>query len=104
MKIEIKEQNYKQLLQCVYLGNLIVNGYAEAGKENREFSEFAESVFKQASSALPGESKFRLQKMPTQKSEDTKLSDLKDYLYDCVKDYYAKHLKCAFSEIVDYTY
>lgn len=104
MKIEIKEENYIQLLQCVYLGNLIVNGYAKTDRGNREFSDFTENVLRQAAKALPDESAFAFEKMPVKKSDDRKLSDLKDLLYDSVKDFYAEHLKRAFSEIVDSTY
>lgn len=104
MKIEIKQENYKQLLQCVYLGNLIINGYAKVGEEIREYSDFAENVLKQASSALSGASKFKFEKMPAMKSDDAKLSDLKDLLYDSVKEFYAAHLKSVFSEFVDFAY
>lgn len=104
MKIEIKEEEYKQLVQCVYLGNLIINGHRKVGEERKEYCDFAERILRQASSALPDEAKYKFQKMPNKKSDDAKLSDMNDIIYDSVKDFYAEHLKSAFCEIVDFMY
>lgn len=52
MQIEIKKENYKQLVQCIYLGNLILNEYKKGDEGNNEYSEFVENVLMQIVNGL----------------------------------------------------
>lgn len=37
MEIKIKRNNYKHLIQCIYLGNLVINEYRKSNEEIREY-------------------------------------------------------------------
>ncbi|MDE6441838.1 MAG: hypothetical protein K2L12_03680 [Clostridia bacterium] len=101
MKIEIKEENYKQLVQCVYLGNLVINGYRKVGEEKEEYSKFTQNLLSQFAAALPDKPKYKFVHMPNEKSDDARLSDLNNLIDDSVKEFYVQHLKDAFCEIFD---
>ncbi len=101
MQIEIKKENYKQLIQCIYLGNLILNEYRKGEEGKNEYSDFVESVLMQVVKATPqAQSKLKLKKMPNEKSEDALLADLIDRIEDSVKDYYEEYRRSLFCEML----
>lgn len=101
MKIEIKKENYKQLVQCIYLGNLILNEYRKGEEGKNEYSEFMESVLMQIVNANPQtQSKYKFKKMPNEKTEDALLADLIDSIEDSVKDYYEEYRRSLFCEML----
>ncbi len=53
MKIQIKQENYKQLVQCIYLGNLVINEFRKVGEEKKEYADFLEDVLLQIVKSMP---------------------------------------------------
>ena len=101
MKIEIKEQNYKQLIQCVYLGNLIINEYRKVGEGKEEYENFLNSLLIQIVKTTPKQqAKLQLNAMPYEKNQDNMLSDLLDRIEDSVKDYYKEFKRALLEEII----
>jgi len=101
MEIEIKQENYKQLVQCIYLGNLIINEYRKCGDEKKEFSLFMEDILKQIIKTANQESaKLVLKKISYEKTEDTMLADLLDRIEDSVKVFYEEYRNNLFCEIL----
>jgi len=101
MKIEIKKENYKQLIQCIYLGNLIINEYREGAGCKNEYADFVGGVLIQVIRQTPKpQSKFAFKKFPNEKTEDTLMSDLLDRIEDSVKEYYEDYRHSLFCEML----
>lgn len=101
MQIEIKKENYKQLVQCIYLGNLILNEYRKGKEGKNEYSDFVESVLTQiVRGTAHTQSKFELKNMLIEKTEDTLLADLIDRIEDSVKEYYEEYRHSLFCEML----
>ncbi len=101
MQIEIKKENYKQLVQCIYLGNLILNEYRKGKEGKNEYSDFMESVLIQIVKATPQtQPKFKFKNIPNEKTEDALLADLIDRIEDSVKDYYEEYRHSLFCEML----
>ncbi len=101
MQIEIKKENYKQLVQCVYLGNLILNEYRKSEEGNNEYVDFMENILMQIVKATPKiQSKFKFKNMPNEKTVDNLLADLIDRIEDSVSDYYEEYRHSLFCEML----
>ncbi len=99
MKIEIKKENYKELLQCIYLGNLIFDAVKDEKLKQKNY-DFLKSVLMQIVKAMPKtETVFNLKFFPYQKSDDFLLSDLIDRIEDSVEDYYEEYRLSLFCEM-----
>ena len=101
MKIEIKQENYKQLVQCIYLGNLIFNEYKKGKAEQNEYLDFVENVLLQIVRATPNtQSNLKLNNITSEKTEDVLLADLIDKIEDSVKDNYEAYRRALFAEML----
>ena len=101
MKIQIKEENYKELIQCVYLGNLVINEYRKVGEDKREYADFLEDVLSQIVKAMPKDkTKFKCKAIPYEKTQDNLLADLLDGIEDSVKEYYQEYRNALFDEML----
>ena len=69
MQITIQEENYKELVQCVYLGNLIINEYRKEKEVKKEYIDFIENIFMQVVKAMPKTpTRFTFKNFPNEKS------------------------------------
>ena len=101
MKIEIKQENYKQLIQCIYLGNLIFNEYRKGESVQNEYSDFLDNVLLQVVRGMPKtSSKLRLNNITYEKTEDIMLADLIDKIEDSVKESYESYRFALFAEML----
>lgn len=99
--MEINKENYKQLAQCIYLGNLILNEYGKSGEERKEYSDFVNYVLLQIVKETPKtQSKFKFKNLPNEKTEDNMLSDLIDRIEDSVGEYYEEYRHLLFYEML----
>lgn len=102
MEIRIEKENYGQLVQCVYLGNLVINEYRKEGEVKSKYSDFLESILKQVVKTMPRKKpKFKFCNFPNEKSEETLLADLTDKIEDSVSGYYEEFRKALFSEMLE---
>lgn len=91
MIIEIKEENLKQLVHCIYLGNLVINEYSKEQDIKNEYEDLAENIFKQYIVSLG--------KSPNVEDvSDIQISELHDRLYDDVNELYENHKTCVVIE------
>ena len=101
MKIEIKKRNYKQLVECIYLGNLIINGYRKDDEIKREYSEFVNGVLMQIVKFSPrSQSECVLKCLPNEKSDETQLADLTDRIDASVREYCEEYAHALFCEML----
>ncbi len=101
MKIEIKEQNYKHLVQCVYLGNLVINEYRKEADSKKEYSDFLDSLLTQLVDTAPkSKSKIKLERMPYEKTRDNLIADIRDRIEDSIKDFYNEYKLQMFLEMI----
>lgn len=101
MEIRIEKENYRQLMQCVYLGNLVINEFRKDGEAKSKYSDFLESIIKQVVKAMPKEEpRFVFSNFPNEKSEGVLLADLTDKIEDSVSGYYEEFRKALFSEML----
>ena len=101
MKIQIKEENYKELIQCVYIGNLVINEYRVIGEEKREYADLLEDVLLQIVKAMPKEKAvFKCKAIPYEKTQDNLLADLRDRIEDSVVEYYREYRNSLFDEML----
>lgn len=102
MEIRIEKENYRQLVQCVYLGNLVINEFRRDGDVKSEYSDFLESILKQVVKVMPSEKpRFVFSNFPNEKSEGILLADLTDKIEDSVSGYYEEFRKALFSEMLE---
>lgn len=101
MKIEIKKENYKQFVQCVYLGNLVINEYNEPLWGVNEYSDFLENILMQIVTATPKtQPKYKYSNLPNEPSPDRLVSDLYDKIEDSVKVRYEEYRRLLFCEML----
>lgn len=101
MQIEIKKENYKQLVQCIYLGNLIINEYKKGTAAENEYSEFTKNVFTQIALSLPeNQNTLNLKNLHYERTEDTLLADFIDKIEDSVRNYYEEYRNSLFNEML----
>ncbi len=99
MGIEIKKENYKELLQCLYLGNLILNEYESDGETR--IAEFIKSVFSQIISEIPLTARtIELRNCSKVKTNDLLLSDLFDRIGDSLGNNIEKYRNSVFCELL----
>ncbi len=103
MEIQIKQENYKQLVQCIYLGNLVINEFRKVGEEKKEYADFLEDVLLQIVKSMPKtELKFgyEYKAIPYEKTQDNLFSDLCDRIEDSIKEYYQEYRNAVFDEVL----
>ncbi|MDE5654537.1 MAG: hypothetical protein K2I46_02900 [Clostridia bacterium] len=101
MELQIKQENYKQLVQCIYLGNLVINEYRKAGEEKKEYADLLEDVLLQIVKSMPKtELNFEFKAIPYKKTEDNMLSDLCDRIEDSINEFYKEYRNCLFDEML----
>lgn len=103
MEIQIKQENYKQLVQCIYLGNLVINEFRKVGEEKKEYADFLEDVLLQIVKSMPKtELKFgyEYKAVPYEKTQDNLFSDLCDRIEDSIKEYYQEYRNAVFDEVL----
>ena len=99
MKIEIKQENYKELVQCIFLGNLVVNGYRKNNETKKEYSDFVDGILSQIINSVPQkEPNYKFEKMPNKKTDECRLSDLCDKIDNSVKNFYEEFCNSVFCE------
>lgn len=100
-KIEIKKKNYKQLIECIYLGNLIINGYRKDDEIKREYSDFVNGVLMQIVKSNPEpQTVYEFRALSYEKSDETLLSDLTDRIDFSVRGYCEEYAHALFCEML----
>lgn len=101
MVIEIKKENYKHLVQCVYLGNLIINEYQTPFSGKNAYSDFLENILTQiVTTAHKIQPKYKFINLPNEPSPDRQVSDLYDKIDDSVNIYYEEYRRFLFCEML----
>lgn len=99
MKLSIKHKYYKQLLQCIFLGETVINEYSKDNEQVTEYSDLLKDILQQIIDKTPNvESKLKLAPLPFERTQDILMSDLSDRIFDSVADYYEQYKRCAFCE------
>lgn len=99
MKLNIKQKNYKQLVQCVYLGEMVINEYSKDNEQVSEYSDLLKDILQQIIDKTPNvESKLKLAPLPLERTQDVLMSNLSDRIFDSVADYCEQYKRCVFCE------
>lgn len=101
MNITINQKDYKHFLQCIYLGNLVINGNKDTGEELTAHNGFVEEIYKKFIENMPEqESHFEFKNFIFEDSMERKLADFCDLLHDSVEEYFKEFQKSFFNEIL----
>lgn len=88
VKINIKQENYKFLLQCIYLGNLVINGN-KAENLKTEHEEFVIEIYKQFIENMPERATdYKFEKIILKNTMERKIADFCDNLANSVEEYF----------------
>ncbi len=101
MNITINQKDYKYFLQCIYLGNLVINGNKDTDKEITAHNEFVEDIYKKFIESMPEhQSRFEFKNFKFEDSLDRKLADFCDLLSDSVDEYFKAFQESLFNELL----
>ena len=103
MEIKVKREHYRQLLQCAYLGNLIVNEYRSDDELDMSFVDFLSDILIQIIKS--GEKQKPIANhliisCSREKDHYKNLIDLNDLVRDSVNQYYEEYRRNVFAEIL----
>lgn len=101
MKIVIQKDNYKHLLQCIYLGNLVINGNKEIGEPVTEHEQFVNDIYKQFIEKVPARKlNYEFKNLVLEDTLERRLADFSDQLYDSVQSYFKNFENELFCEML----
>lgn len=85
MTIRFNQGEEKYLLNCVYLGALMINGNRKNGEQREEYNEFAENIYKQVCGKEEG-------------LTDNEAAGMRDKIYDEVSAFVEDYENAVFRE------